>query len=533
MRLNLGKSSYIKKNDVRAFYLLKNTCKMTPTRQVFSQKRFFLKRQQLPAWLLPLISAILLRMPLFLLPGAGRDESLYFYWAFHPEPAYSPLMQMIIRMFSALPLPPLMSLRMSSLLAGIMVLLLFDQLLKQTGNDYRSRVAVLSILAFSPWQSYVGAILHPDNLLLAIILFYLVLMFRKQYLLAAFISGLALWVKPSGILMFPIAMYGFLFNKTVNRNQAFGYIAVAAGTILPIIFAFNKDLLLAISEFGRIDQSISIWQALFLQFGTVFLLGGPLLLIAAIKGLKKYLHNFPTVFEALFFDENLLKQRLILITVLVVFGAFAGAALIFGQIKGNWMLPSLVLLSTQSDIYPRQRFFKWGLIFTVLMSIGLIVAMLYPQTLKSFEAKNPLLGKSYSLQAGSREAKVSATSTWAERVTEYQSLAAFADNVQRQWESINGNAFPGCIISDDYGLAAQLAFTWKQPNIRLIIVDDGIFKHRLPTENQAALSGGAVILGVLRDCKHVYPQIKLLPTVLRLKHPYANTKISLGFNVGE
>jgi len=506
---------------------------MTPTWQVFSRQAILLKFRQFPAWLLPIIAALLLRMPLIFLPGAGRDEALYFYWAFHPEPAYSPLMQGLIRLFSALPLPPLISLRMSSLAAGAVVIIFFDQLLKLTRNDYRVRVAVLSIVVFSPWQTYVGAILHPDNLLFAAMLIYLTSMFQKKYVLAAFFSGLALWVKPSGILMLPIAIYGFGFNKTIPRKQALGFIAITAGIMLPVIFSFNKDLLFAISEFGRLNQAASVWQGLFLQFGAVFLLGGPLLLITAAKGLKQCLQSFPTSFEALFFDDGNQKQRLILVTILVIFGAFGGAAFVLGQIKGNWMLPALVILSTRGGIYLHQRFFKWGIIFTLLMSIGLVVAMSQPLVLKAIETNIPIIGESYSLQAGSREARVSATGSWAERVAEYRSLTGFAKTVQMHWKSHSGSDFPGCIISDDYGLAAQLAFAWQHPAIRLIIVDDGIFKHRLPSENETFIPGGAVVLGVFRDCEQVFPRLKLLPTAMKIKHPYAGASISLGFSNGE
>ena len=49
--------------------------------------------------------ATILRLFFLMLPGPGRDEAIYHYWAFHPEPAYSPLMQLAIRLFDLLRSP--------------------------------------------------------------------------------------------------------------------------------------------------------------------------------------------------------------------------------------------------------------------------------------------------------------------------------------------------------------------------------------------------------------------------------------------
>jgi hypothetical protein len=122
---------------------------------------FKLFKDEMPLWIPVALLALLTRIPILLLPGAGRDEALYFYWSKHPEPAYSPLLQFLLNFFDLLPLPDLTMIRLPSIFAGIVVLLLFEKLLRHREINRRSTLIALLALAFCPWQVYTGAVLHP------------------------------------------------------------------------------------------------------------------------------------------------------------------------------------------------------------------------------------------------------------------------------------------------------------------------------------------------------------------------------------
>lgn len=85
------------------------------------------------------IAALAIRMPLLFLPTPGRDEAAYFYWSRHFEPAYSFLMQVIVRVFQWLPVPDLFAMRLPALLMGILVIFWLDKLLLLRGVSYPFR----------------------------------------------------------------------------------------------------------------------------------------------------------------------------------------------------------------------------------------------------------------------------------------------------------------------------------------------------------------------------------------------------------
>ncbi|MCB0265314.1 MAG: glycosyltransferase family 39 protein, partial [Calditrichaeota bacterium] len=163
-------------------------------------------------------AVILLRLPLLLLPGAGRDEALYWYWAHHFELAYSPLLQIAIRLFEWLPLPDIWAIRLVSLVASGCSLWLLEQLLiRRKIKDVQRRWLLLA-LAVAPWQTYAGAILHPDMLLLATLLAFVYFSEKQGFTLAAISAGLAIWAKPSGILVIAIAIiYWLVIDSNTSK----------------------------------------------------------------------------------------------------------------------------------------------------------------------------------------------------------------------------------------------------------------------------------------------------------------------------
>jgi hypothetical protein len=486
---------------------------------------FKLFKDEMPLWIPVALLALLTRIPILLLPGAGRDEALYFYWSKHPEPAYSPLLQFLLNFFDLLPLPDLTMIRLPSIFAGIVVLPLFEKLLRHREINRRSTLIALLALAFCPWQVYTGAVLHPDNLLLCCLLLFLLAAIRTQYFMGSIAAAMAFWAKPSGILLFPVIVYTLFFSGGTSRKSAVISLCAYLFLVIPVASAFKQEILKAMSEFSRMDPSISFLKGMGVQLITLFLIGGILLPLTGFWGFVQRLNNF---FRRAKTDLDL---RITLIIALVLLGTFGCAALFFRQIKGNWMLPALVIL------WPGKPLSKslsiTGLAITLSLSVGTMIAITQPGIIAALEKRLPGWEKTYSLQAGAREARVSATASWSQRYCEYQSINKFLEEVRVAWEEEQpGFQYPEWVVSDDYGLAAQLIFAWSRSEQKLILPKDGIFIRSLPGKNCTKLPGGVLVLAVHYQPGSIWPRLDDVRTFGTARHPLTGREVFLAVSGG-
>ncbi len=472
------------------------------------------------------ILAMLSRLPFLFLPGAGRDEAIYYYWAFNPEPAYSPLMQLCIRLFAELPIPKLIAIRLLSLLIGILILLLFDTLLRRRGLTNRARYMALTILAFTPWQTYVGGILHPDNFLLASLLGFLLAVSYRNYLWMTLAVAAAFWAKLSGILLAPTFFFMCLFNKRLRCNRCWQYPLLYLVLTLPVFVSLQPELLQGIAEFGRVVRGQPIWESLLLQLGGILFLAPFGLPFAAYQGLKERLASGETPADA---DPEQMATLLVAGTILL---AFTGAILTTGQVKGNWILPALVILWPDTERMSLRRVFSIALPVSIIVCLSMAFAFTRPPAMNWVEQQMPLIRDSYSFQAGTREARVSATRSWTHRFLEYQAIDEFADAVMQRWYVQEGEK-PKWIISDDYGLAAKLLFVFDDSDIGLLVPGDLIFYRSLPDGNQHSLKGSALIIATGMDAENVWPRLKALESLPVVVHPVTGSPVHLAISDGQ
>lgn len=473
-------------------------------------------------------AVILLRLPLLLLPGAGRDEALYWYWAHHFELAYSPLLQIAIRLFEWLPLPDIWAIRLVSLVASGCSLWLLEQLLiRRKIKDVQRRWLLLA-LAVAPWQTYAGAILHPDMLLLATLLAFVYFSEKQGFTLAAISAGLAIWAKPSGILVIAIAILYWLVIDSNTSKLRIKRILLTLGTALPVAISANWQMVQGVLEFGKIGDQVSLLHVLPIQLLGIVVLGGPAMVYVAWRTITPFVSFFHRIFSEITQVQSL-RWTLPMVISTAFFAAFGGAILITGQIKANWMLPAFVtLLLLWQNEFPIP-WLKRLTLASLVLSIGFGLGFQLPGFAATIENRFPILGTSYSVQAGDHEARVSATSSWANRVQEYQALQPFAADVVQQWRANQPTQFPEWILSDDYGLATQLVFAWQQPQIPIFITGDLLFKHRLPENNSAIFKKPGLELTVLNESRINFPQLQEILTPIPLPHPYASGFVQLHF----
>lgn len=485
-------------------------------------------RAAVPPWVPVAAASLLVRLPLFFLPGAGRDEAAYVYWAFHPEPAYAPLLQVLVRFAALLPIDPVQAMRIPVMLGGVAVLYIFDRFLAARGAGYGFRLFSLAVLAAAPWQVYAGAVLHPDTLLLAALLALSLALYRRRFAWAVAAAAAAFWAKPTGLLALPVLLFVLWRDPGLTRRLAVAYSGAALALVAPAALFITPELVAAISEFSRIPAAVPLGRALLAQALAVLFLGGPLLLLLPAGTVRATVRHG---WRPLWRDPAGQTASLLAMALL---GAFALAALFNTQLKGNWILPAMVLLwPARPGRLSRPLAFA-GLGWTLLTALLLSTAMARPDLVARFETGLPGLQGTYGLHAGAREARVSATGTWSQRLREYQGLEPFAGAVRAAWGgAVRAVHPPAWIVSDDYGLAAQLHFAWRQPAMRVIVPGDGVFHRLMPPLSQSELSGAVLVMAVgRRSLAAVWPRLVDVEPIATVPHPVTGLPVTIGMASG-
>jgi len=417
--------------------------------------------------LLLLFLALAPRVGLAWLPGAGRDEAAYHWWSHHPEPAYAPLLQILLALADRLPGDPLLALRLPNLLAGAAAILLFLALLRDRGEPRRGWAG----LAFAgvPWATYTGALAHPDPFLVCALLAFALADRRGHPGGIGLATLLAAAAKPSGLLVLPFAVWR-LYRLGGGPGWRAG--ALAVGLTAGSVALLSPSMVIAILQFARLDAETGWAARAGVGLVSTLVLGGIVLPWAAGRGARP-----------------LDTTRALGVGYVAAFGL---AALATGQIKGNWILPGLLLLWPEGGLRG-VRGWAPAAVASYVVSWGLVVAMHRPDLVDRVEDAIPGLARTYPLQAGSREARVSATSRWSERFAEYADLAPFAD-------AVAGDApLPGWIVADDYGLAAQLSFAWSHGRIPVVLPEDPIFGRSVADAEPMRPAHGILLMGVHLD----------------------------------
>jgi len=100
----------------------------------------------------------------------------------------------------------------------------------------------------------------------------------------------------------------------------------------------------------------------------------------------------------------------------------------------------------------------FSLAVALITSTTTVLAHRNPSSFSFLETTARQWKLGYSLLAGQREKRVSPTRSWQQRLGEYQDLEPFATHVRETWHELEGPEAIKWIVSDDYGLAAQLAW---------------------------------------------------------------------------
>ncbi len=458
-----------------------------------------------------LVVAGVLRLALLMLPAPGRDEATYVVWAREGHLAYAPLLGGVLALVTAIGTPGAWMPRLVVLGLGAATLALAHRVLLRAEVAPARRRALLAALALCPWQTYTGAIVHPDAvfvplfLALALVLEDVARGSRRgragaggSIALATLLSGVLVWAKPTGVLVIPLGVAGLLGARVsvqVGLTCGLGALGLAS----PVLVATNGAMVRELLSFGRLDPTHGIWTIAGVVLLALAFEGGPVLagdglrsLVGAVRRVVPRRRRPPMT--------DATRVALVLGGGLVV--CFAVMLITNGQFKGNWVLPGLFLLAPFARPLWGARAAGIAVSSTGLASLAMVVLMTHPDLVASLETRLPGTAGTYRLAASTREARVSTTGGWSERFREYRPLDPFRDRLAATRP--RGAAPPAWIVSDDYGLAAQLAWAWRASGTRIAIPTDGLFAGDAPAR-RTLVDQGAVFLAVHGPLARLWP----------------------------
>jgi hypothetical protein len=462
---------------------------------VFNLSQVFPDPQIRPAWRsgpwparlaegLFVLAVLVLRWPLWRLPGPGRDEAAYHYWAHHFEPAYAPLLQAAVRLMEVFAGHSLWSLRAPVMALGLLVILLNDRRLALVRTPVSLRRLAAVALAFSPWQSFSSSILHPDNFLLVALLGMVLAVQHNRLWWAAVAAVAAVLAKPTGVLFLPVSWWLFGQLEGVPARQLWAARVVLAATALGLALVMDPRMIAGMADFGRLSPHLPWYDRALAVGGSLMYLGGPLLVGLAWTGARQRWRDVRS-------HEDLGHQREARASLAIagmILAVFLAAILLRGQFKGNWVLPAAVLLWPTA--WPR-----WGKtpVFKIIVAAGLALTFLGSLGQTAIHVRPDLVGRlenhlatrdltprwaTYATQAGVRETAVSTSRTWSDHLREYDDLTGFAAEIKTSWCDAQGATAPlDWIVTGDYGLACQLHWYLGDNAARVAICDDEIFNR--------------------------------------------------------
>ena len=488
------------------------------------------------------------RLPLVALPGPGRDEATYHYWAHNPEPAYAPLLQLAVWLGEGILGHSTWSLRLPSLILGLVVLLLADLRLRGLRASVGARLLAAFAVALTPWQAFAGAILHPDVFLLAALLA-LVLAAqhgRLWWLVAAAVG--ALLAKPTGALALPVAawlagspavagrpaMAAWLAGPLplAGRRQVLAARLVLGAVAVAYLAVLDPQLVAGMAEFGQAPARLSPWVRAGSWVLALLFLGGPLLLSLAGVGLRERWLRLRGVRpgndqpgrpgqprqpgEPAARREALASLALAAALVTV----FVAAAVFRGQFKANWVLPAAVLLLPAGPVAWPRWVRAGGVAVATVCCLAQALALWQPDLVDRIEALAGDGAPSYAVHASVREGRVAAAGRWSEYLRQFDDRAAFACKLQRAWRTQEPEmAPPAWLVSDDYGLAMQVHWYLGHGAVWVAVPGDGVFVRSNRHLAGADHPGNLLVLPVNRNPAAIWKDLQLGDRLPMVAHP--------------
>lgn len=398
----------------------------------------------------------------------GKDEAAYVYWSQHLDATYALLPFALFGFFHWLAPGSEWVLRMGPILTGTLSLLLVYRLCRQHNLSQRAALMAAAALGSCHWFWHTTSFLHPDGPLVTCWLLTLVTAQRcwggersarwRDLILVGACAGLTLLCKYSAAFLVTGLVAWIAIARRDVREVAWvaAAAAVVAAPLLQAQLASGLFLPTTLSTLSRIatDDNPLVRLTLFVLSPALF--ASPLFLY---EGYRVFILRLADLRDSRSPDHN--RLLLSLLPGLCLILAFAGFALLRGQIKGNWILPTFLALlpAVFAATTARRRLFLWGIVGTNLaQALAFGVALRFPTLVQ--ELAPPLqssgIDQSYTLLVAAPDRRREAAFSWTERLCDYRGWSGLAAalNSRLAEQSIETAA----LASDQYGVVFGLAY---------------------------------------------------------------------------
>lgn len=441
------------------------------------------------AWIL--LAVLAARAVLAVTLGLGRDEAAYWYWAWNGlDASYSLVTVGAVRLSTALlgDSPPAM--RLPGVIAGIASLGVLVAAGRRLGLERGTALLGAVALAVAPAAMFAGAAVHPDAFL---VLFALVFAERAaavdregpggaRLIGAAAAAVCAAFSKLTGALLLLPAAW-LVARRRRGRPDAAAAGVLLGGAAAGLALGMDLRVVAGVREFGRFAPGLTAGEHLGAAVGDLALRLGPALLAIGALG-------------AWAIRRRKARRAWPAWTAAVLLAVFFGAHALAGQSKGNWFLPAFALLvppglaaAERSGRLRALRVITGVAVAGAGVQCALLTLPRWPPLWQAAAGSELArrVAPTYSAHVGPREAEVSPTRTWVERVEEYHQEPGVDARLREAWAGAEA------IVSRDYGLAFRIAHGLGR-RARVRLPWDAVYARTC----DAPLAAGADVLFVSR-----------------------------------
>lgn len=409
-----------------------------------------------------------------------EDEALYWMWSLNPDPSYSFITLISIKLSTLLfSYDHEAIIRFPALLSNLLIIILLIKISKELGFGKTQTIYLILIFLSVPFVTIYTTFISPDTFLLVFTVasYYSWLKLignntTKNYFYLGLSLGLAVLSKYQGVIIFAVlVLISILFCS--KKSYSIGNLLILIGifllTISPLIIWNILHEPVWLNYYLHTDAD-KISGNFLSMFHTLFL--------SQTSILMPFIFLFLMWITYLLFTNSFKDIRFSSLKLAYFCtGTFLFLCSISGKIKGNWFFVIYIPLLFLAPYFYKNKISKILFTLAFLFNVFILISINMSAGYLSLMSKNPIinyLNSGYTDYWPGSLSEKNVDRNWLERINKMKFWKA---NVEKIEEEINKSGLSyDYIVSDDFNLAPLLRYYFEnKPEV--FIINDLRFRY--------------------------------------------------------
>jgi len=460
-----------------------------------------------------------------------EDEALYWMWSLNPDPSYSYITLIAIKLSSLIFSSDTEAVvRFPALFSNVILIFLLIKISKELGYGNSETLYLILIFFSVPFVTIYTSFISPDTFLLvfttAVYYFWLKLITSNNllyYFYSGLSMGLAVMSKYQGAILFLVFILILIINRKKNHYNIRGLIILSvtfALTISPvIIWNFTHE---------------PVWLEYYLFTNADKTSGGIFELIPAFF-LSQLSVLLPLIFVLFIYAVFLLIKKssadsrfgLLKLSCFITF-AFLFISSLSGKIKGNWFFVIYIPLILMIPYFYNNKILKTLAVMAALFNLFILTCIQLPvNNLKLISGNSVIsfLNSGFTDYWPGSLLEDNSDRNWTERISKMNSWKSNIGRIENEIKKSNVNY--DFIASDDFNLAPLIQY-YSESREKIYLLNDKRFRYINSAEFNPDLKNKNFIVISYNDDwkKNVSPLFDSVNIITSLNLYYGDTKFN-------